>query len=972
MVDQIDSLNKLTELKDAGNEAYKLGDLVGAISLYEKGIKAYNQKEDKDSDLAAIYKNLAAVYVKKEDWEAVVKQASKCLEITPNDPKALFRRCQAYETLNNIELAYKDARDVHNVDKTNKTIQPILERLHKAVSLKVSSLSQTTNKVKNMFEIVFDPSNETEKREKAADNLIVLAREKGGSEILEKENVVERIVRAMKVEKNKSIRLSLIRCLNEFSKENVDRCRQVIKLAGIPFFLDIVNTHESEIVTAASYTLQVMLDALSNAKLQKTINEKKKNKRNMTSDERKWCRNKEEERQALIKENAKELNSIMHVVSYNVTSRILSGEARDGLIELIMKNGKYDELNWAYKFLNTDAIGRLMEVSSQMTEYKHESAMEITDNTRNIVGATIGILYDQMYDDKSRNIFISKIEEFMKEKLLEQSTESKVRAVVAITTLLNNAHELGQAQIAKEGILQMMLAMAQSEDSFQQMVAAEAIISSASKKKDTNIIITQGIDILKTLYKSKNDHIKVRALVGLCKLGASSGHDASLRPFSDGSSTKLAEACRRFLVNPGKDRDLRKWAVEGLSYLSLDAEVKERLCEDESALRSLVDLAKQGKQDCCYGVVTLLVNLTNSFDKADINPELLQLAKFAKHHIPQEHELDDEDFVDKRIFTLANIGITSALVALCKTESQNLKELICRVLNAICKHQDLRGYVVQQGGSKTLVTMALEGTEKGKRQAAQALARIGITQDPSIAFPGQRSVDVIRPIMQLLNSEYDGIENFEALMCLCNIASMNESVRSRILKESDFICAIENFMFEDHALIRRAAVQCWTNLCTSPLMVKRCEGKNDKVKYCVLLCGDDDDIEIVKAASGALAMLTSQSSILCHKVFDSIQWLDCLLNLLANADFQIVLRGAVVVRNIVTAENKEDAEKVMNSQIMDVLQALVFKANLDSGSYQPDPILQQIKEIADESLNIAHKMKIIKTQEEMANEPDSD
>ena len=38
--------------------------------------------------------------------------------------------------------------------------------------------------------------------------------------------------------------------------------------------------------------------------------------------------------------------------------------------------------------------------------------------------------------------------------------------------------------------------------------------------------------------------------------------------------------------------------------------------------------------------------------------------------------------------------------------------------------------------------------------------------------------------------------------------------------------------------------------------VRRCESLNDKVKYCVLLCGDDDDPEVVKAASGALAMLT--------------------------------------------------------------------------------------------------------------------
>ena len=78
------------------------------------------------------------------------------------------------------------------------------------------------------------------------------------------------------------------------------------------------------------------------------------------------------------------------------------------------------------------------------------------------------------------------------------------------------------------------------------------------------MIVRDGTDILKQLYKSKDDQIKVRALVGLCKLASSSGHDASLRPFADGSSGKLAEACRRILIHPGKDREMRRWACEGL------------------------------------------------------------------------------------------------------------------------------------------------------------------------------------------------------------------------------------------------------------------------------------------------------------------------------------------------------------------------------------------------------------------------
>jgi hypothetical protein len=44
-------------------------------------------------------------------------------------------------------------------------------------------------------------------------------------------------------------------------------------------------------------------------------------------------------------------------------------------------------------------------------------------------------------------------------------------------------------------------------------------------------------------------------------------------------------------VNPAKDADMRRWAAEGLSYLTLDADVKEQLIEDKKSLHALFDLA---------------------------------------------------------------------------------------------------------------------------------------------------------------------------------------------------------------------------------------------------------------------------------------------------------------------------------------------------------------------------------------------
>ena len=45
-------------------------------------------------------------------------------------------------------------------------------------------------------------------------------------------------------------------------------------------------------------------------------------------------------------------------------------------------------------------------------------------------------------------------------------------------------------------------------------------------------------------------------------------------------------------MNAEKDVDIRKWAAEGLAYLTLDADVKDELCNDTKAVNSLLNLAK--------------------------------------------------------------------------------------------------------------------------------------------------------------------------------------------------------------------------------------------------------------------------------------------------------------------------------------------------------------------------------------------
>ena len=97
--------------------------------------------------------------------------------------------------MDQVEQAYNDARKLHSVDPKNKAIEPYLVRLHKAVSQKVTEMSQTSNKVKSMFEIVFDPTQDKEKREKGADNLVYLAKDRAGAEVLLKEGALPQVAK---------------------------------------------------------------------------------------------------------------------------------------------------------------------------------------------------------------------------------------------------------------------------------------------------------------------------------------------------------------------------------------------------------------------------------------------------------------------------------------------------------------------------------------------------------------------------------------------------------------------------------------------------------------------------------------------------------------------------------------------------------------------------------------------------------
>lgn len=342
-------------------------------------------------------------------------------------------------------------------------------------------------------------------------------------------------------------------------------------------------------------------------------------------------------------------------------------------------------------------------------------------------------------------------------------------------------------------------------------------------------------------------------------------------------------------------------------------------------MQAMFQLTKSEDRSVLYAVASTLVNCTNSYDHEEPDPQMLELAKYAKQHIPEQHPKDKPDFVKRRVRKLLTAGVVSALACVVKSENPALtnscRELISRVFLALVAEAEDRGCVVAQGGGKALIPLSLEGTEVGQTKAAQALAKITITSNPEMAFPGERIYEVVRPLVSLLHLQRSGLENFEGLMALTNLAGISERLRQKIVKERA-VPMIEGYMFEEHELIRLAATECMCNMAMSKEVQELfLDEGSDRLKLMVLYSGEEDE-KLRRAASGTLAMLTALHPPICKRIPRvTVHWLEILQALLLSPSAELQHRGAVVVMNMMAAA-REVAEQLIASEMLEILSVL--------------------------------------------------
>ena len=878
--------------KESGNEHFRKKDYTNAVKCYTEAIKICPEGHQ---ELAVFHKNRAACWLKLENYDKALADATASLEITPGDIKSLFRKAQALEGKGSLPEAFKEIKKLLVLDPKNKEAMEAARRLTAALKKQAETMQSTDSIVNEMFSALENKETSQERQTQAAKNFAILSRENAGAERIFQAGGVSRLVPLLDSDL-REVAHHILQTFVGLCSEHKSRAYVVIQSLSLEKLSALVSSPHKDISTSAVTILKQAILAV-------------------TGTDKRTPR--EAESAVVVFENAL-IVPVIQMLFISLLSHDVSIDARDYIMELLIKTIPQGGLGELY--MKEGLVGRLLSLASNTSEISDiEVKLPISEDCRMNISMVLSKLYESFGKKKELNeTFTQECTSFVFAHLSNDDTPNLIKGLTALATILQGVLEVGNKIFGEESVLSKMVEMASSEDANSQIIAAEALALAASDKEHCHGIMSQGLPILKKLCVASDDRIRVRALVGLCKLGSVGGSNVNARSFEAGSTVKLEKSCRKFLVSAKKGASLRKWAAEGLAFLTLDAEVKEALIGDKPALKVLLDMPKNGDQSLIYGIATIFVNLTNSYDKPEKNPELEELGRYAGENVPKEHEFDGEEYVKKRVTTLIDMGVISTLLVLASNESKALHEQIARIFLALTEEVSPRGAVIQQGGAKCLVSLALNNTDKGKFIAAQALAKIGITNDPKLAFPGQRSLEVIRPLVQLLKSE-QGLQQFEGLMALTNLAGMNDDVRKRILKEGG-VPLMETLMFEEHELIRRAATQALCNMIPLEEVHERFYGDDvERVKLWTLFSGEDDPALAI-AASGGLAQLSHDPKI-CEKIMQVKSTMEILKELAVSENKDLQHRGLYILANLVEA-SKEIAQKIIESEIFEVLVAL--------------------------------------------------
>ncbi|XP_062510409.1 tetratricopeptide repeat protein 1-like [Corticium candelabrum] len=152
-----DRRERAEEIKSQGNQAFKLEDYEGAMTLYTEAIRLCPRICEKE--LAAVYYgNRAACYVKLNQKEEAAEDCTKSLDLHPSYLKVRIRRAQVYEELEKLEEALKDYQTILEQDPTCHSARAACMRLPQQIEEQREKMkAEMIGKLKELGNTVLKP-----------------------------------------------------------------------------------------------------------------------------------------------------------------------------------------------------------------------------------------------------------------------------------------------------------------------------------------------------------------------------------------------------------------------------------------------------------------------------------------------------------------------------------------------------------------------------------------------------------------------------------------------------------------------------------------------------------------------------------------------------------------------------------------------------------------------------------------------
>ena len=343
-------------------------------------------------------------------------------------------------------------------------------------------------------------------------------------------------------------------------------------------------------------------------------------------------------------------------------------------------------------------------------------------------------------------------------------------------------------------------------------------------------------------------------------------------------------------------------SLEALSYLSSVGSVKEVIVAKIATItQSFIMMRKKFGRNAAvdFAIVTIIYNVSIYPQSLSQEEEQVQKLHEMANSVPKKDPLNSRECVAVRVKKLVENSKAILLLEVITSTSTNTKKMLCSIYLSIATEQRFRGLLIQAGSCKKLIALA-NSLQKDGFDAAQALAKIAITSNPALAFKGELVIEAVRPLVYLLCNSDSLLCQFESLMALTNFAGYAEPAREKIIQMN----ALDNILecqFSSNKMIRRAATEALCNLVFHETVFQLVIAENSQLLAIMVALCDDDDFPTSRAASGFLAVVSSETAVV-PKLLKQKRCQDILKKLLEGDDkIELQHRAIETVKNIVSA-----------------------------------------------------------------------